>query len=149
MYVGEMATVAGGTHPTGMHTCYRPQTKFAKVMFLQVPVCPKCGGGGYPNMHCRWYPSMPCSRGIFRPTSRGKVEDSGQEGFSRPTPGGLQAHTWGVSRPTSKGGVSRPTPGGVFQHVLRWTPPLWTVHILLECILVVVAFAFCPKILGR
>ena len=21
------------------------------------------GGGYYPSMHCRWYPSMPCSRG--------------------------------------------------------------------------------------
>ena len=29
---------------------YRPQTYFAKVMFLQVSVCPQGG----------WYPSMPC-----------------------------------------------------------------------------------------
>ena len=30
---------------------YRPQTKFAKVMFLQVPVCPRGGGylGRYPQ----------------------------------------------------------------------------------------------------
>ena len=31
-----------------------------------------------------------------------------------PHPGGLQAHTWGVSRPTPK---------GVSQHALRQTPP--------------------------
>ena len=29
---------AGGTHPIRMHTCYRPQTKFAKVMFLHLSV---------------------------------------------------------------------------------------------------------------
>ena len=69
------------------------------------------------------------------------------QGFSRPTPerglqahtqGGLQAHTWGVSRPTPGGGVS--------QYALRQTPPLcWqlllrAVRILLECILYKTAF---------
>ena len=56
------------------------------------------------------------ARGASRPTPRGEVEGSGQ--------GGLQAHTQGVSRPTS-GGVSRPTPGAVCasQHALRQTPP--------------------------
>ena len=38
-------------HPTGMHSCYHLQTKFAKVMFLHVSVCPQGWG---------WYPSMPC-----------------------------------------------------------------------------------------
>ena len=37
------ATAADRMHPTGMHSCYRPQTKFAKVMFLQVSVCPRGG----------------------------------------------------------------------------------------------------------
>ena len=32
----------------------------AKVMFLQVSVCPQ--GGWYPSVSCRWYRSMPCSR---------------------------------------------------------------------------------------
>ena len=34
---------------------YRPQTKFAKVMFLQVSVCPQGGGGvcGRGSMHGR------------------------------------------------------------------------------------------------
>ena len=39
------------------------------------------GGGSYPSMHCRWYPSMPCSRswGVLariwsRPTAKGEVE---------------------------------------------------------------------------
>ena len=63
-------------------------------------VCLSTGGGGYP-----------------RPTPRGKVEGSGQ--------GGLQAHTWGFSRPTSRRvsmptprGVSRPTPRGY--HSMHW-----------------------------
>ena len=43
----EMATTADSTHHTGMHYCYRPQTKFAKVMFLQVSVCPHGG--------CAWF----------------------------------------------------------------------------------------------
>ena len=34
----------GSTHPTRMLSCYRPQTKFAKVMVLQVSVCPHWGG---------------------------------------------------------------------------------------------------------
>ena len=41
---------AGGTHPTGMHTCYRLQMKFVKVMFSQVSVCPQ--GGVHGGMHC-------------------------------------------------------------------------------------------------
>ena len=47
-----VATVAVGMHPTGMHSCswpifYRPQTKFGKVMFSQVSVCPHKG--------CAWW----------------------------------------------------------------------------------------------
>ena len=60
------------------------RNKVAKVMFLQVCVCPQ-GGGCYPSMHCRWYPSMPCSRSpgrwvsqhalqVSRPTAKGEVE---------------------------------------------------------------------------
>ena len=33
---------------------YRPQTKFEKVMFLQVSVCPHGGGGGV----CAWLGGM-------------------------------------------------------------------------------------------
>ena len=109
-------------------------------MFLQVCVCPR-QRGCYPSMHCRWYPSMPCSRspGWWYPsmpcsflahTQGGSLGGSGQ--------GGLQAHTqgrsWGGSgpgpqprgklrgiwsRPTPKGEVERdlargvPAPGGV------------------------------------
>ena len=40
---------------------YRPQRSWGKVMFLQVSVILSTGGC-YPSMHCRWYPSMPCSR---------------------------------------------------------------------------------------
>ena len=64
---------------------YRPQRSWGKVIFSQasvvlsrgggIPACiaggiPAClaAGGCYPSMHCRWYPSMPCSRGV--PASR-------------------------------------------------------------------------------
>ena len=50
---------------------YRPQTKFAKVMFLHLSVILFTGGG------------------VSRPTPRGKVEGSGRRrGVSRPTPRG-------------------------------------------------------------
>ena len=47
-------------------TCYRPQTKFAKVMFLQVSVCPQ-GGHAWlllGGMHgCSWGGVHGCSGG--------------------------------------------------------------------------------------
>ena len=48
------ATAAVRKYPTIMHSCfsvkfYRPPTKFAKVMFSQVSVCPQ--GGVYPSMY--------------------------------------------------------------------------------------------------
>ena len=98
---------------------YHPQTKFAKVMFLHVSVCPQ--GVGVVSQHAGVWPGG--SPGPHR-----------GEGVPRPTPEG-------VSRPTSRG-VSRPTPRGVSQHALRQTPPsrqllLRAVRILLECILVI------------
>ena len=39
------------------------RNEVAKVMFLHVSVI-LFTGGCYPSMHCRWYPSMPCSRGV-------------------------------------------------------------------------------------
>ena len=102
-----------------------PQTKFrAKVIFLHLSVI-LFMGGWYPSMHYRWYPSMPCSRspggwypsmpcslqgGCPGPHPGGKLRGLAR-GVSRPTLGGLQAHTGRVSR-TTPGGVSRPTPGG-------------------------------------
>ena len=63
----------GGMHPTAMLSCYRPQTKFAKVMFLQVSVILSTGGhvwllwgvcgcsGGVCG--CSWEGMHGCSRG--------------------------------------------------------------------------------------
>ena len=42
---------------------YRPQRSWGKVMFLHVCVI-LFTGGCYPSIHCRWYPSMPCSGGV-------------------------------------------------------------------------------------
>ena len=111
---------------------YRPQTEFAKAMFLDVSV----------------------HRGVSRPRPKGEVEGSGGclgpdpgwrlgglgGGVSRPRPGGVsRLRPEGVFRPRPRGPRPR---GGVSQHALRQTPPrnrrllLRTVHILLECILV-------------
>ena len=71
-------------------------------------------------MHCRWYPSMPCSRsrggGIPACLAgfQGSWGGSDLGGCFRPTPGGnLQAHTWG--------GVSRPR--GVYSSMHWGRPP--------------------------
>ena len=42
----QTATTADSTHRTGMHSCYRPQRSWAKVMFLQASVILSTGGGG-------------------------------------------------------------------------------------------------------
>ena len=100
---------------------YHPQTKFAKVMFLHMSVCPR----GVVSQHALQVVSQHAlqvsRRGVVsqhamqvsRPTPRGEVEGPGLGGVSRPTPGGwwspgphlggLQAHTPGVSRPTLGG----------------------------------------------
>ena len=80
-------TKVDGTHPTGTLSCYRPQMKFAKVMFLHMSVILFTGGVWYPSMHCRSPGPHPGGklRGVSRPTPRGEVE------------GGLQAHTQGGS----------------------------------------------------
>ena len=44
---------AGVWRLTEMPSCYRPQTKFEKVMFLQVSVCPQ-GGGMHGGGRCVW-----------------------------------------------------------------------------------------------
>ena len=94
---------------------YRPQTKFAKVMFLHISVCPRGGGG----LQAHTQGEVEGSGGrVSRPTPRGEVEESGWlGGVSRPTPRGeVEGPGWGeVSRSTSRGGVS--------QHALRQTPP--------------------------
>ena len=96
-------------------------------------------------MHCRWYPSMPCSRSrgggvgwlvsqhalqVSRPTPRGEVEGSGQGGSPGPhSRGELRSLAWGGGSPGPHPlwGVSRSTPlvGGLQAHtwgVSRPTP---------------------------
>ena len=128
-------------------TYYRLQTKFAKVMFLHMSVCPggisqhalqvvsqhalqQVWGGWYPSMPCRFPGPHPGGklRGILPggspgPHQRGKLRGSGQGG-------GLQAHTQGWSIPAC-------TEADPPQQLL-----LWAVRILLECILVCESFHF-------
>ena len=84
---------------------YRPQRSWGKVIFSQACVILFRGGGGwYSSMHCRWYPSMPCSR---------SPEGGLLLGGEVPGLGGLLLG--GVSAPRgvcSHGGLPRPTPKG-------------------------------------
>ena len=71
------------------------------------------GGVCYPSMHCRWYPSMPCSRSLMggvvsqhalqvsRPTPKEEVEGDLAGGSPGPHPRGKLRGIW--SRPTAKG----------------------------------------------
>ena len=83
--------------------CFLPPTNevWGKVICLQVCVCPQ--GECYPSMHCRWYPSMPCSRspgGSPGPHPRGKWRGI----WSRPTAKGeIEGGIW--FRPTAKGEI--------------------------------------------
>ena len=108
---------------------YRPQTKFAKVMFLHLSIILFTGGVSR---------STPrgmlggLARGVSRPPPRGEVRGSGW-GVSRPPPKGRLGGLAGGSPDPHPGG-SRPTPGGFgvclqtqagsgSQHALRQTPP--------------------------
>ena len=72
---------------------------WGKVIFLHLSVILFTGGDVYPSMHCRWYPSMPCS--------------SSPVGDGIPAClAGFQAHTLGEVEGDLAGGVSRPTPKG-------------------------------------
>ena len=110
---------------------YGPQTKFAKVMFLHVSVCPREGvvvvsqhALQVVSQHALQDSSGGASEHalqVSRPTPRGEVEESGLVGVFRPTPRGSPDPHLGVSIPTPRG-VSRPNPwGGVSQHTLRQT----------------------------
>ena len=90
----------------------RPQTKFAKVIFFHVSVCPR-GEGGYLQAHTQqggWGVWL----GGLQAHTRGEVEGSGWVGSPGP-------HLGRFFRPTP-GGVSRPRHWGVSQHALRQTP---------------------------
>ena len=97
---------------------YRPQTKFAKVMFLHLSVSHSVHrGGGIPACIAGGIPAC-LAVGRSPGSHLGGKLGLARGGVSRTTPGG-------VSRPTP-GGVSRPTTWGlcVSQHALRQTPHL-------------------------
>ena len=100
-----------------MNIFYRPQTKFAKVMFLQVSVCPRVGGGG------AWQGGV-CGGGGMH--SRGVCVARGA---------GVAGGWWGVCM---AGGCPPP-------QILRDTVNERAVRILLECILVVFKFLLLLK----
>ena len=53
----EMATESGGTHPTGMHSCYCPQWSWGKVIFSEACVKNSVHGGhAWLLGGCAWLP---------------------------------------------------------------------------------------------
>ena len=78
------------------------------------------GGGCYPNMHCRWYPSMPCSR-----SPGGWYPSMPCRWYTRSTPGGSPGPHQGVCIPACTE-ADTPSRGRLLPRLVR---------ILLECIL--------------
>ena len=125
-------------HVTFLPVIYRPQTKFAKVMFLHVSVCPRGGGCGIPACLAGGIPAclaaglrvggcIPAWLAGFQAHTQGGggLEWSGLVGSPGPHPGGswgvwpgggvLQAHTlegWGGSPGPHPGGSPGPHLGG-------------------------------------
>ena len=150
---GSSGRVMGGGGARNMkfsgHLFYRLQTKFAKVMFLQVSVCP--GGGGIPACIAGGIPACLAAGGGISACIAGGIPACLAAGGGIPAciAGGIPAclaaggvgqqggwvHTQGKLRGLTRGG-SMPTPGGVqahtrgciSQHALRQTPPspVWT-----------------------
>ena len=94
----------GGTHPTRMHSCvyyfqdviiahisvwylfnfYRPQTKFAKVMFLHLSVILFTGGGLHAGEDL--HPGGSASKGVWQTPSPSDTTGYGQRaGGTHPT----------------------------------------------------------------
>ena len=105
---------------TQVPICYRPQTTFAKVMFLHVPVCPQGWGVGdgvvMVSQHALQVISqhaLQVSRGSPGPHPEGRLR-----GLAGGSPGphlGVMSpgpHPRGVSRPTPRGGLQAHTGGG-------------------------------------
>ena len=98
-----------------------PATKLGQGNIFRSVYQEFCSLGGSPGLHPRGrlrclFGGIPrptpkgevegLAGGVSRPTPRGEVEGSGWEGVSRSTPGGLQDHTWGVSKPRPRGCIS-------------------------------------------
>ena len=132
---------------------YRPQTKFAKVMFLHRSVILSTGWGVL-SQHALQVVSQHALQ-----VSRGGLSQHALQ-VSRPTPegslrglaggGGFQVHTWGGSRPTlggRGGGLQAHTQGCIpactEADPLSWRLLLRVVCILLECILVLFEILLC------
>ena len=107
--------------------CYHPQTKFAKVMFTQVSVCPRGGGSRSLSRRGQLRPGV-CVQAVLCPGGSRSNEVSVQGGLCRGGGGCVQ----GV---LCLGGLC---PGGSLSRILtnRPRPPYsneMVVGILLEC----------------
>ena len=107
----EMATGVDGTHPSGMHSSYRPQQSWGKVIFSEAcvknsvyrGVVPGLGGCLVPGACLVWGCLVlggAWSWGIPRPTTKGEIEEGSGLG---PQPRGKLRRIW--SRPTTKGEI--------------------------------------------
>ena len=67
----EMTIEAHSIHPTGMHSCYHPQTKFSKIMFLHLSVSHsvhRVGGTWAGTPPGRYTPRQVHPRGRYTPS---------------------------------------------------------------------------------
>ena len=115
--------------PVSFKVHYRPQRSCEGYVFTRVCDSVHKGGGCYPSMHCRWYPSMPCSRSPGGGMSAsGGVPALGRCLFW----GGACSGAGCLLQGCACFGGAMKTP-----HKSRWLL-LRTVRILLECILVII-----------
>ena len=145
-----------------MPDIYRPQTKFAKVMFLHVSFIlstggfPACIAGGIPECLAAglggWYPNMPCR--FPGPHPRGS--------WGVWPVGGLQSHTW--EGPALGGGCLLRggwgcllpqrclLPRGVCgdppcdSYCCRWYASYWNAFLFLLCVCVCVCARTCMRV---
>ena len=131
-------------------TFYRPQTKFAKVMFLQVSVCPHGGACMVAPGGCVWllWGGMHgCSRGHVWLLWGGMhcCSPGGHAWFL----GSMHGCSWGACM-VAPGGACMVAPGGRVWDMMRYGDMIneRAVRILLECILVsLMFFAFANGLL--
>ena len=106
-------------------------TKLRRLCFYICLSFSSHGGGCYPSMHCRWYPSMPCSRSLGGLVPGGACSGGGGLLWGGLLGGGC-ACSGGV--PAPEGGVE--TPPKVDCYCCGRYTSYWNAFLLFYCWLV-------------